>query len=125
MPHACTEDQLVEQPAIGLFAKLGWQTVVAVEGVFGVGGTLGQETSAEVPGRWKAKAGPVSGKSPLRASAFVGVRRDKPARQASQKMDENGPPIYRWVPVEVGGQSRQGRKKYICTQRPFPLVCRP
>jgi len=24
--HACTEDQLVEQPAIGLFAELGWQT---------------------------------------------------------------------------------------------------
>ena len=27
--HAYTEDQLVEQPAIGLFAELGWQTVVA------------------------------------------------------------------------------------------------
>ena len=25
-PHAYTEDQLVEQPAIGLFAELGWQT---------------------------------------------------------------------------------------------------
>jgi hypothetical protein len=24
MPHACTEDQFVEQPAIGLFAELGW-----------------------------------------------------------------------------------------------------
>ena len=29
MPHAYTEDQLVEQPAIGLFAELGWQTEVA------------------------------------------------------------------------------------------------
>jgi type I restriction enzyme R subunit len=29
MPHAYTEDQLVEQPAIGLFAKLGWTTVSA------------------------------------------------------------------------------------------------
>jgi type I restriction enzyme R subunit len=28
-PHAYTEDQLVEQPAIGLFAELGWQTVSA------------------------------------------------------------------------------------------------
>jgi hypothetical protein len=27
MPHAYTEDQLVEQPAIGLFAELGWTTV--------------------------------------------------------------------------------------------------
>lgn len=25
MPHAYIEDQLVEQPAIGLFAELGWQ----------------------------------------------------------------------------------------------------
>ena len=25
MPHAYTEDQLVEQPAIGWFAVLGWQ----------------------------------------------------------------------------------------------------
>ena len=24
MPYAYTEDQLVEQPAIGLFAELGW-----------------------------------------------------------------------------------------------------
>ena len=31
MPHAYTEDQLVEQPAIGLFAELGWTTVSALE----------------------------------------------------------------------------------------------
>jgi type I restriction enzyme R subunit len=30
-PHACTEDQLVEQPAIGLFAELGWTTVSELE----------------------------------------------------------------------------------------------
>ena len=35
MPHAYTEDQLVEQPAIGLFAELGWQTVSASEEFFG------------------------------------------------------------------------------------------
>ena len=33
--HAYTEDQLVEQPAIGLFAELGWQTVSAWEEIFG------------------------------------------------------------------------------------------
>ena len=46
--HAYTEDQLVEQPAIGLFATLGWQTVTAMEEVFGEGGTLGRETKGEV-----------------------------------------------------------------------------
>jgi type I restriction enzyme R subunit len=63
--HAYSEDQLVEQPAIGLFAELGWQTVSAMEEIFG--GTkpsprpfpsgrgsdagpanLGRETSGEV-----------------------------------------------------------------------------
>ena len=43
-----SEDQLVEQPAIGLFASLGWQTVSAVEEIFGAGGTLGRETSGDV-----------------------------------------------------------------------------
>jgi len=47
MPHVYNEDQLVEQPAIGLFADLGWQTVSALEEVFGVGGTLGRETNGE------------------------------------------------------------------------------
>ena len=31
MSYAYTEDQLVEQPAIGLFAELGWKTVKADE----------------------------------------------------------------------------------------------
>lgn len=47
-PHAYTEDQLVEQPAIALFAELGWQTVSAMEELFGTSGTLGRETSGEV-----------------------------------------------------------------------------
>jgi len=46
--HAYTEDQLVEQPAIGLFSALGWQTVSAMEETFGPGGTLGRETKGEV-----------------------------------------------------------------------------
>jgi len=31
MPHSYAEDQLVEQPAIGLFAELGWATVSELE----------------------------------------------------------------------------------------------
>ena len=31
MSHAYTEDQLVEQPAIGLFEALGWEAVSAAE----------------------------------------------------------------------------------------------
>lgn len=55
-PHAWTEDQLVEQPAINLFAQLGWKTVSAMEETFGPGGTLGRETKGEVvlPDRLRA-----------------------------------------------------------------------
>ncbi len=31
MPHAYTEDQLFEQPAIGMFAEFGWTKVLAVD----------------------------------------------------------------------------------------------
>lgn len=48
MTHSYTEDQLVVQPAIGLFGTLGWQTVSALEETFGPGGTLGRETRGEV-----------------------------------------------------------------------------
>lgn len=48
MPHAYTEEQLVERPAIKLFAELGWQTVLASEEVFGASGSLGRESSGEV-----------------------------------------------------------------------------
>ena len=47
MPHAYTEDQLVEQPAIGLFAELGWQVASASEETFGASGTLQRETKGE------------------------------------------------------------------------------
>ena len=43
-----SENSLVEQPAIALFAEFAWQTVSAMEEVFGPTGTLGRETSGEV-----------------------------------------------------------------------------
>jgi hypothetical protein len=46
--HAYTEDQLVEQPAIGLFASLDWQTTSAMEETLGTSGTLGRETKGEL-----------------------------------------------------------------------------
>ena len=43
-----TENHLVEQPAILLFAELGWKTVSAMEEVSGPSGTLKRETKSEV-----------------------------------------------------------------------------
>lgn len=48
MPHDYTEDQLAGQPASGLLAELGWQTVPALEETFGPGGTPGRATKSEV-----------------------------------------------------------------------------
>ena len=45
MPHAYTEDQLVEQPAIGLFDALGWETLSAAEETFCVSGMLDEQHS--------------------------------------------------------------------------------
>ncbi len=47
MSHAYSEDQLVEQPAIQLFSEMGWQTLSALEEVFGAGGTFGRESKGE------------------------------------------------------------------------------
>ena len=50
-----TEDALIEQPAIALFAQMGWQTANCYDETFGDGKGvlaerlyLGRETSAEV-----------------------------------------------------------------------------
>jgi type I restriction enzyme R subunit len=43
-----SEDVLIEQPAIALFAELGWETANCFHETFGPHGTLGRETPAEV-----------------------------------------------------------------------------
>ncbi|MGB9429077.1 MAG: HsdR family type I site-specific deoxyribonuclease, partial [Gammaproteobacteria bacterium] len=53
MPNAYTEDQLVEQPAIGLFAQLGWTVAgpppnAGIDGEPHDAGLLGRETKSEV-----------------------------------------------------------------------------
>jgi type I restriction enzyme R subunit len=46
--HTYSEEQLIERPAVGLFAELGWKTISAREEIFGANGTLRRETGAEV-----------------------------------------------------------------------------
>lgn len=81
--HAYSEDQLVEQPAIGLFALLGWQTVSALEETFGAGGTLGRETKGEavLVERLKAALGKLNCKLPPEAiqTAIDELTRDRSA----------------------------------------------
>jgi type I restriction enzyme R subunit len=82
-PHAYTEDQLVEQPAIGLFAALGWQAVSARGEILGSGGTLGRETRGEVVlvDRLRAALGRLNPTLPAEAinSAVDELTRDRSA----------------------------------------------
>ncbi len=48
MPHAYTEEQLVEQAAIAIFAALGWATTSALDEVPGPTSPLGRLTRADV-----------------------------------------------------------------------------
>ena len=43
-----SEDALVEQPAIALFAELNWETLCCYHETFGPAGTLGREAKSEV-----------------------------------------------------------------------------
>ncbi len=48
MKVSYSEDTLVEQPAIELFKKLGWNAANCYNETFGPNGSLGRETAAEV-----------------------------------------------------------------------------
>ena len=48
MSSQFSEDALVEQPAIALFAGLGWETENCFYEKFGENSTYGRETSSEV-----------------------------------------------------------------------------
>src|SRR4051794_23825277 len=43
-----SEDALIEQPAIALFAELGWETVNGLHAPYGAGGTPRREPPAEI-----------------------------------------------------------------------------
>jgi len=114
MSHAYTEDQLVEQPAIGLFAALGWQTVSAMEETFGPGGTLGRETKGEVVlvDRLRAALGRFNPTLPPEAinTAIDELTRDRSAMSLEAANRE----IYRLlkdgIPVSVPDPEHGGQK---------------
>ena len=81
-PHAYTEDQLVEQPAIGLFAELGWQTVSAVEETFGaVGALLLAPELRVIVCRWLRRGIPATSSPSRRSFAASESLADSPARR--------------------------------------------
>lgn len=114
MPHAYTEDQLVEQPAIGLFAVLGWRTVSAMEETFGPGGTLGRETKGEVVlvDRLRAALG---GFNPMLPPEAINTAIDELTRDRSaMSLEAANRQVYRLlkdgIPVSVPDREHGGQK---------------
>ena len=112
MAHAYTEDQLVEQPAIGLFVELGWQTVSAMEEVFGPGGTLGREMSGEVvlAPRLRAVLERLNPQMPAEAitSALDALTRDRSAMSLAGANREIAGFLKDGVKVAVADRERGG-----------------
>lgn len=113
-PHPYTEDQLVEQPAIGLFAALGWQTICALEETFGEGGTLGRETKGEVVlvERLRAALGKFNPTLPPEAlsNAIDELTRDRSAMSLEAANREVYRLLKEGIPVSVPDREHGGQK---------------
>jgi type I restriction enzyme R subunit len=114
MANAYTEDQLVEQPAIGLFAALGWETVSALDESFGVTGTLGRETKSEVvlPDRLRAALVKFNPETPAEAiqAAMDEVLRDRSAMALEAANHEIYRLLKEGIPVSVPDRENGGQK---------------
>src|SRR6266702_6915327 len=115
MPNAYTEDQLVEQPAIGLFAEIGWQTASAMEEVFGAAGTLGHETAGEVvlEPRLRAALERLNPQLPAEAiaSAVDALMRDRGAMTLAGANREAWALLKDGVKVQVPDRERGGLRE--------------
>jgi type I restriction enzyme R subunit len=112
--HAYTEDQLVEQPAIGLFAELGWQTVSALEETFGAAGTLLRETKGEVVlvSRLRAALERLNHALPPEAitAAVDELTRDRSAMSLEAANREVYRLLKEGIPVSLPDKERGGQK---------------
>lgn len=113
-PHSYTEDQLVEQPAIGLFAALGWQTVSALDETFGACGTLGRETKGEVVlvERLRVALTRLNGGLPAEAiqTAIDELARDRSAMSLEAANREIYRLLKEGIPVSVPDREHGGQK---------------
>ena len=113
-PHPYSEDQLVEQPAIGLLAQLGWQTLCALEETFGPGGTLGRCTKGEVvlSGRLRAALEQLNPELPAEAitAAIDELSRDRSAMGLAAANREVCRLLKEGIPVSIPDREH-GRQK--------------
>lgn len=113
-PHAYTEDQLVEQPAVGLFAMMGWQTVSALDEAFGAKGTLGRETKGELVLVERLRSALTKLNPSLPAEAIQAAIDDLARDHSAMSLESANREIYRLlkdgIPVSVPDRERDGQK---------------
>jgi type I restriction enzyme, R subunit len=113
-PHAFTEDQLCEQPALQVLEELGWETLCASDEVFGQGGTLGRESpgDAVVLPRLKSALRRFNPDVPPEAldAALVQLTRDRSAMGLAEANREVYDLLKDGVPVTVRDPERGGQR---------------
>ena len=82
MSSLYSEDQLVEQPAISLFAELGWQIATGTDEIVGSNSTLGRDTRSDVILTFRLRAA-LSRINPLMPPEAIAVAVDELSRDRS------------------------------------------
>jgi type I restriction enzyme R subunit len=114
MSNPYTEDQLVERPAVALFAELGWQTVSTMDEKFGETGTLRRETRGEVVLLSRLRAA-LARLNPLLTETAIGTAVDELTRDRStMSLEAANRDVYRLlkdgIVVSVPDHERGGQK---------------
>jgi type I restriction enzyme R subunit len=109
-----TEDHLIEQPAIKLFADMGWATVSAAEETLGIQGTLGRLAKSEVvlTGRLKTALERLNPTLPEEAitAAVEEISRNRAAMSSGAANREVHGLLKDGVKVSVPDKERGGQK---------------
>lgn len=124
--HAYSEDQLVEQPAIGLFAELGWQTLSAQDERFGANGTLGRETRGEVMLLSRLRAALIKFNPDLPSEAISNAIDELTRDRSAMSLEAANREIYRLlkdglvvsVPDRVHGGQKTERLRVVDWEHP-------
>ncbi len=119
MLHAYTEDQLVEQPAIGLFAELGWQVAgpppnAGVAGEPRDAGLLGRETKGEVVLVSRLRAALEKLNPTLPPEAITAAVDESTRDRSAMLLEQANREVYRLlkegIPISVPDNERGGQK---------------
>lgn len=122
--HACSEDQLIEQPAFGLFAALGWQVAgpppsVGIGGELRDAGLLGRETKGEVVLVTRLRAALQKLNPTLPPEAIDELSRDRSAMLLEQANREVYRLLKEGIPVSVADTGDSTERP---SSRPSPPV---